>query len=90
MDIGKLLLSYFLSTEQGEKLKPIIDALAKNDFDITKTLKNTDIFTLLPAFATIFENKKAPTPVESVELAPISNFASEQVVNSLNEYFSAN
>ena len=90
MDFGKLLISYFLSTEQGAKIKPVLDLLAKNDFDIGKTLKNADLTTLLPIASYFFENKKVPQQTKSVELAPINNIAPEIVINSLNDYFTAN
>lgn len=90
MDFGKLLISYFLSTEQGEKIKPIFETLAKNNFDLVKTLKNADLTTLLPLVSVLFDNKKVPQPTTSVELAPIKNIANEQIINSLNDYFTTN
>ncbi len=90
MKILNLLLKYFLSTEQGQTLKPLLELFEKNDFDVAKTLKNFDINAILPLATSFLNQKETPTKkAEELKLTPIQTFASNDVVTQLNNYFAS-
>lgn len=89
MKILNLLLKYFLSTEQGQTLKPLLELFEKNDFDVNKTLKNFDINAILPLATSFLNQKENSAKVEEVKLTPIQTIASNDVVTQLNNYFAS-
>lgn len=90
MKIIQLLLKYFLSTEQGQTFKPILELLQKNDFDLNKLIKNFDISSMLPLLSTFLGNANTVKPEEKPPLlTPIKGVADKDIINSLNTYFAS-
>lgn len=92
MEILQFLISFFINEFGGGKLKPILDALEQNSFDVVSTLKNLNPQTIMPILKELFSafvNNNSPTETvgESVSLNPIVDVADKQIVYSLNKYF---
>ncbi len=91
MDILNLLSSY-LSNGNLQKLSPLVNLLARNSFDIKKTISSLsleDIAPLLGAF--INQNDNSPREVREENISPktepIKTCASFEIVDRLNRYF---
>lgn len=85
------ILSSFLLNEYGKDFAPIIKLLEDNSFDLKKTVKNIKPEMLAPLIRAVMSGIKTPaSPTVSAGLEPIKNVADEQVVATLNNYFSAN
>ena len=90
MKIIELILKYFLSTEQGQSFKPILELLQKNDFDLNKIIKNFDISSLLPLLSTFLGNPNSAKAEEKPPLlTPIKGVADKDIIDSLNTYFAS-
>ena len=86
------LLSNYLSNGNIQKLSPLVNLLAKNSFDIKKTLSSLsleDIAPLLSAFMNQNENSPREVREENISLKtePIKTCASFEIVDRLNKYF---
>ena len=91
MEILQILLSFFASEYGNGALKPVVDLLKENSFDIKRTLKSVNPQTLISIFKEfmIELNKKNPpaqTGGDFNALSPIANVADKQIVYSLNKY----
>lgn len=94
MEILQLLLSYILENVGGENLKPVVDALKKNNYDIKKVLSELKPETVLPlisSFMNLTPKKQSPEPYDYKDsgLEPLSNFADAHIVDRLNKYFTS-
>ena len=91
MEILQNLLSLLSKNQNLGALKPIIDLLSKNSFDLKKTLSTLDLSSLMPIvsqFASAFNNKNPTTEYSSaVGLKPIALIADKEIVYTLNKYF---
>ena len=90
MDLIKKLLSIFLESDLGKKLKPILDLLISNNFDFSKVLSTLDLNTLMPLFSAFSSNDKncsVEVPTEHNEVfSSIQPFACQNIVEALNQY----
>lgn len=91
MELLQFLLSFFNGSYNGE-LKPLIELIQKNDFDVKKILKNADVKTLAPLIKTFMERSAKKRPEKNSErsehgLSPIAGFADKDIVFTLNKYF---
>jgi len=90
MEILQNLLS-LLTNGNASALKPIIELLAKNSFDIKKVLSSLDLNSIMPIVKEFLAstNKKSPTTEYSsaVGLDPIALIADKEIVYTLNKYF---
>ncbi len=91
MELLQFLLSFFAS-EYGDKLKPVLTLLEKNNFDIRKTLGSIDLETIAPIIKDFMEKGMKNRPESSerniVGISPIANIADKDIVYTLNKYFS--
>ena len=91
MDILNLLTSY-LSNGNLQKLTPLIQLLAKNSFDIKKTISSLSIEDIAPLVsAFLSQNETSPQNVRgedvSLKTEPIKTFCSYEIVERLNRYY---
>lgn len=91
MEILQNLLSLLMNNQNLNGLKPIMDLLAKNSFDIKKTLSSLDLNSIMPIinqFMNTMKNKSPTTEYSpAVGLTPIANVADKEIVYTLNKYF---
>ena len=95
MEILQFLLSFFIKEYGHEALKPILDKLSENSFDIFKTLKSLSPETLAPLIKQFMSssNKKTSNENFSMEVNnfnEISGFTDKELLTCLNNYFSKN
>ncbi|MBQ3492889.1 MAG: hypothetical protein IJA88_02145 [Clostridia bacterium] len=91
MELLQILLSFLNGSYDG-KLKPIVDLVQKNNFDLKKILQNVDANTLAPLVKLFMEQsaKKHPENTSGQSeygLSPIAGFADKDIVFTLNKYF---
>lgn len=91
MELLQFLIS-FLFGEKGEHIiKPILNALSSNSFDLSKILNGETLSTLMPLIKELFSaQNKTPTGFsvgEEFKLSPIANIADKDIVYTLNRYF---
>jgi hypothetical protein len=90
MEILQFLIS-FLSNEFGIDLSPILNSIKNNGFDIKSILSEINPQTIekvLGTLGNIFKNQNPTNFSGDNNLLPISSFADDITVSSLNEYFS--
>lgn len=91
MDI-EYILNNFLKGDMKDKISPVLEMLAKNNFDISKVIKNLDVTTVAPLLGSLFEafsaRKGAAQTAQAAAnpLAPISSVADRDIIYSLNRY----
>ncbi len=90
MEILQFLLSNFLG-DKANLIKPIIDILQKNNYDISKSIFSLTPETLAPivsAFTSAMQNTARPTGNvgRAVGTAPIAKIADKEIVYTLNKY----
>ena len=90
--ILQFLLNYFLTEYKNGSLKPIYDLLEQNSFDVFKALKNARLENLAPIISAFINSAPSfDTPFNSADavgISPILSVADQEVVASLNQYFS--
>ena len=94
MEILQILSSLLNQNQSLDKLKPIIELLQKNSFNLKETLKNIDLQTIAPIISglmnsTDFKNQN-PTDFSvgnTFGLNPIAPIADKEIVYSLNKFF---
>ncbi len=91
--ILQFLLNFFLTEYKNGEFKPLYELLEQNSFDLKKCLQNANPETLAPIFKSFMQkfNKQKDTPTEfpCEGVSPIKSFADNEIVSSLNEYFSS-
>lgn len=89
MEILQFLTSFFANDKNMKILKPIIDLLAQNSFDIKKTLASLNPEMLRPIvkeFMSNMNNRPTTFVERDAGLVPISNIADKDIVYALNRY----
>ncbi len=88
MEILQFLLNFFLENNNNEELKPFINLLKENDYDIKKVMQNFSLEKAMPKVMEFFKKNNTPTQnVFESGLKPISNIADKEIVYTLNRYF---
>ena len=94
MEILQFLLSLLGGNGNLDGLKPIIELLKNNSFNLGEVLKNLNMQTLAPIVQSFMSNMpKNQNPPDfsggnnSFALNPITPIADKEIVYSLNKYF---
>lgn len=90
--ILEFLLNYFLTEFNEGEFKPLYDLLSANNFDIFSTLKSAKPQDFAPLIKLFMrgksENINTPESLSFEGVNPIKNFADENIISTLNTYFS--
>lgn len=90
MEILRFLLNFFLEEYGGKEFAPIIEKLNSGTLDIKSILSEIKPETVAPILKKFFSSDQKDSPAENGEacgLEPIKDFADEEVIRSLNNFF---
>lgn len=93
MEILQFLLSFFLEEYGGGKYKGVYEFLKENSFDVKKAFSSLNPEKVAPIIKDFMSVGKQESPFGFTEeangLNPVKSFADDEIIEVLNDYFSA-